>query len=284
MKEENFSYMARVNANPDRFNKMEYTRLLKKAKGDSRSQRSFAMEAGISVPHMCKMLNGVFDVPPTQTTLRKIATVAVGGVTYAQLMKVCGYDVASEEKEFYPSIYMTPSQPKKITEPLREFRSLPEGTHAELYDYQLHYLKTPSVSQVRLCRDIYHDINNYISRTRKNYEIFESPFHVFLNEDDAKCLIPSICVVSDQKSIQQDGYYGAPDLVIDVIGHGNEEEVYGSKLFKYRENGVGEYIIVDQLRKVVFDYDFRRKKTHVFHMPCAVPVQLFNGVFNIRIH
>ena len=112
--------MARVNANPDRFNKMEYTRLLKKAKGDSRSQRSFAMEAGISVPHMCKMLNGVFDVPPTQTTLRKIATVAVGGGTYAQLMKVCGYDVASEEKEFYPSIYMTPSQPKKITEPLRE--------------------------------------------------------------------------------------------------------------------------------------------------------------------
>ena len=275
--------MARVSTRNDKYDKDEYAKLLKKAKGDGRNQKDFAVEAGISVPHMCKMLNGVFDVPPTLTTLQKIATVSVGGVTYAQLMKVCGYEVSQEEKHFFPSIYAKTASEKKTVEPLREFQELPEGTHAELFDYKLHYLKTPSVSQVRLCRDIYKEITEYVSRSKKNYEVFESPFKVYLNEDDAKCLIPSICVVSESSAVQNDGVAGAPDLVVDVIGHGNEEETYGSKLFKYRENGVREYVIADPLRKVVFDYDFAQKTTRVYKMPCEVPLQVFNGVCKLRI-
>ncbi|MBR2761121.1 MAG: Uma2 family endonuclease, partial [Solobacterium sp.] len=78
-------------------------------------------------------------------------------------------------------------------------------------------------------------------------------------------------------------YYGAPELVIDVIGHGNEQSTYGSKLFKYRENGVSEYIIVDPMRKIVFDYDFKNNNTEVNKLPCDLSVQMFNGLCRLKI-
>ena len=275
--------MPRKSTRNDRYNKDEYAVLLRKAKGEGRNQREFAAEAGISVPHMCKMLNGVFEVPPTQTTLQKIATVAVGGVTYAQLMEVCGYEITPEEKNFFPSIYAKNAASKKKNEPLKEFRNLPEGVHAELFDYQMHYLKSPSVSQIRLCRDLSTQLNDFVSRYKKQYEVFQTPFPVFLNDDDAKCLIPSICVVGNRENVQEEGYYGAPELVIDVIGHGNEQSTYGSKLFKYRENGVSEYIIVDPMRKIVFDYDFKNNNTEVNKLPCDLSVQMFNGLCRLKI-
>ena len=54
----------------------------------------------------------------------------------------------------------------------------------------------------------------------------------------------------------QDGCFGAPDWIVEVVSPSSKSNDYGKKLFKYREAGVKLYWIIDPMREMTLIYDF----------------------------
>ena len=67
------------------FDAQRFANVVRKAQGN-RTQKSFALECGISIPRMCNMINGKISQPPTQRTLQKIADNAQNNVTLHDLV------------------------------------------------------------------------------------------------------------------------------------------------------------------------------------------------------
>lgn len=87
--------------------------------------------------------------------------------------------------------------------------------------------------------------------------MFPAPFAVFLTADDTNYVEPDISIICDKSRLNDRGYNGAPDWVIEIISPSTERIDYGIKLFKYRTAGVIEYWIVNPITKIVQTYYFK---------------------------
>ena len=58
-----------------------------------------------------------------------------------------------------------------------------------------------------------------------------------------------ICVICDEKKIDERGCVGAPDLIIEIVSPGNSKREMKTKYELYEENGVREYWIANPLEK-----------------------------------
>ena len=72
------------------FDKKEFSRLLLLAVGD-RSLNQYAKYADVSAAHISRLSRSIVDTPPNPETIRKLASKAANGVTYADLMKAAGH-------------------------------------------------------------------------------------------------------------------------------------------------------------------------------------------------
>ena len=81
-------------------------------------------------------------------------------------------------------------------------------------------------------------------------------FAVFLNEDDRNYVEPDISVICDSSKVDNRGYQGAPDFIIEIVSPSSQRMDYLTKLFKYRTAGVREYWIVNPLQRTVQVYSF----------------------------
>ena len=75
---------------------------------------------------------------------------------------------------------------------------------------------------------------------------------VYLTETDY--YYPDVMVVCDPDKIQEDGVYGAPDLVVEVLSPGTVRYDRGRKMKLYAQCGVREYWLVTPSEKVVEQY------------------------------
>ena len=60
-------------------------------------------------------------------------------------------------------------------------------------------------------------IGNYIEKKGGPCEIYPAPFAVFLNEDDRNYVEPDISVICDSSKVDNRGYQGAPDFIIEIV-------------------------------------------------------------------
>ena len=63
-------------------------------------------------------------------------------------------------------------------------------------------------------------------------------------------------MICDPSKLNDRGYTGAPDWIIEVVSPGSRKTDYFTKLFKYRTAGVREYWIVDPIKNLILVYDF----------------------------
>lgn len=75
----------------------------------------------------------------------------------------------------------------------------------------------PKVIHQRLSGKLYRELWHYIEEHDGNCEVFFAPLGVRLVEDGKNHLEPDVIVVCDENKIREDGCYGAPDLVIEII-------------------------------------------------------------------
>jgi len=124
------------------------------------------------------------------------------------------------------------------------FESLPEGTLAQLIENQL--VMSPSPSDRH--QEVLHEISVIIYNYLKQHSIGKvriAPYDVHL--DDENIFQPDLIFIRNENlsNIQQNGYHGAPDLVLEVLSPRTARYDRGKKKTAYERHGVSEYWLVD---------------------------------------
>ncbi len=138
--------------------------------------------------------------------------------------------------------------------------ALPEGQRAELIDGRMYMMAPPNTIHQNLVSEFTITIGNYIRSKGGNCKVFPAPFAVFLNKDDQNYVEPDISVICDKDKLNEKGYNGAPDWIIEIVSPSTSRIDYGVKLFKYRTAGVREYWIVNPMKKTVTVFDMENEE------------------------
>ena len=146
--------------------------------------------------------------------------------------------------------------PKSNTYTIDDIYALPEGQRAELIDGQIYDMAPPSPMHQELVMELSATLRDYIKKNGGPCKVYPAPFAVFLNEDDRNYVEPDISVICDSSKVDNRGYQGAPDFIIEIVSPSSQRMDYLTKLFKYRTAGVREYWIVNPLQRTVQLYSF----------------------------
>jgi Uma2 family endonuclease len=126
------------------------------------------------------------------------------------------------------------------------------------------YIHKMSPAPARTHQKVSRKLTRYIDRyfENKTCEFFVAPFDVRLVNYKASkidnqihtVVQPDLCIICDEKKLDEKGCIGAPDLVIEILSPGNSKKEMGVKFDLYQENGVKEYWIVEPSEKTIFIY------------------------------
>ena len=108
----------------------------------------------------------------------------------------------------------------------------------------------PNVNHNRTARNIFHIFNGYLKG--RKCEPFADGVDLHLTDED--WYIPDFMVVCDPDKIREDGVYGAPDLVAEVLSPSTARYDRGRKKDVYAQCGVQEYWIVSPGDRTVEQY------------------------------
>ncbi|MBK8042653.1 MAG: Uma2 family endonuclease [Haliscomenobacter sp.] len=94
---------------------------------------------------------------------------------------------------------------------------------------------------------------------QRSCQVFVAPFDVRLPVPDKKgrdatVVQPDLCVLCDERKLDEQGCNGAPDWVIEILSPGNSRMEMREKFRVYEEAGVREYWIVNPAEKVVIQF------------------------------
>ena len=94
-------------------------------------------------------------------------------------------------------------------------------------------------------------------------KFYAAPFDVRLydktksakaNKDIFTVVQPDICIICDLEKLDENGFIGSPDLVIEILSSGNSSKEMKLKKALYEESGVREYLIFDPEHENVFQF------------------------------
>lgn len=135
------------------------------------------------------------------------------------------------------------------------FKTLPEGTLAEIIHNQLYMSPSPVGKHQRVLRNLFRSLDKLVVSNRLG-EVFFSPYDVFLDEE-ANAVQPDLIFVSEANLsiVNDDGaIHGVPDMLIEVLSQGNTDHDTVIKKKLYERFGVKEYWIVDPATKSTWGY------------------------------
>jgi Uma2 family endonuclease len=126
------------------------------------------------------------------------------------------------------------------------YKTLPEGTLAELIDNQLYMSPSPIFAHQKTVQEIFRKLCSEVSDKGRG-EVIIAPFDVYL--DEVKNVVqPDIIVVlnENRRIIDEKGYiHGVPDILIEILSPNNKDHDLILKKDLYERFGVKEYWIID---------------------------------------
>jgi Uma2 family endonuclease len=132
------------------------------------------------------------------------------------------------------------------------FKSLPEGTLAEVIHNQLVMSPAPTSKHQQVSKEIFRQLDAFVLSHQLG-EVFYAPIDVYL--DNENVFEPDLVFISSkQLHILGNNIYGAPDLVVEVLSPSSEKKDKRDKKVIYEKYGVKEYWIVDPVSKQVTGY------------------------------
>lgn len=139
---------------------------------------------------------------------------------------------------------------------LEVYQSLPEGTSVQLINNQIYLSPSPTNSHQKVLDKIYRQLGNYVEEQQLG-ETRVAPFDVYLNRKNA--FQPDIIFIANENlhNLKESGFYGAPDLVIEILSPGNWRFDKEDKRDVYESSGVKEYWIVDPITKATEGFQLR---------------------------
>ena len=121
-------------------------------------------------------------------------------------------------------------------------------------------------------------LRDYIKKNGGPCKVYPAPFAVFLNEDDRNYVEPDISVICDSSKVDNRGYQGAPDFIIEIVSPSSQRMDYLTKLFKYRTAGVREYWIVDPEKNRITVYNFESEDTGEYAFSESIKVGIYDNL------
>lgn len=162
---------------------------------------------------------------------------------------------------------------------INDIYALPDGSRAELIDGQIYDMAPPTRKHQRITGELFAVIRQYIHAHHGSCEVDIAPFAVFLKEDDKNYVEPDISVICDPKKLTDQGCFGAPDWILEIVSPGSRRMDYFLKLFQYRTAGVREYWIVDPDRNRVTVYDFASEDTRDYTFSDTVKANIYEDLY-----
>jgi Uma2 family endonuclease len=131
---------------------------------------------------------------------------------------------------------------------MEAFRLMPEGTLCQLINDVLVMSPAPLMSHSDLLSKIFGELYHFSTKNKLG-KVFCAPTDVYLNRTNA--YQPDIIFIKAERLdiIKEDGVYGAPDLVIEILSKGTRKKDLGEKKAVYELEGVQEYWVLDPQSK-----------------------------------
>ncbi len=139
------------------------------------------------------------------------------------------------------------STPATISPPrtiLQAYRSLPEGTMAQLIQNQIIMSPAPLDRHQRYIDEIYPVLSFFVKKGKLGITRV-APYDVYFDREYV--YQPDILFISNERKhlIEKDGLYGAPDLIIEILTPSTAQYGLKEKKEVYEKYGVKEYWIVN---------------------------------------
>jgi Uma2 family endonuclease len=127
---------------------------------------------------------------------------------------------------------------------LQAYRSLPEGTMAQLIQNQIIMSPAPLDRHQSISMELGYELVDYVKK-HKLGTVRYAPYDVYFDTQNA--FQPDILFISKERMhlIDKDGLYGAPDLIIEILSPSTAKYDLNEKKDVYEAFGVKEYWIVD---------------------------------------
>lgn len=138
------------------------------------------------------------------------------------------------------------------------FRSLPEGTRAEVINNQIYMSPSPVYNHQEALLSIASQLRAHGATL--GARVIIAPFDVYLDETSA--VQPDIVVIlGDNKGILNTSghFHGIPDLVVEILSAHNRDHDLVRKKALYEKFEIKEYWIVDPEDKSTFVYQLTEK-------------------------
>lgn len=137
-----------------------------------------------------------------------------------------------------------------------DYLTWPEGERWEIIDGVPYMQAAPSWQHQAISGNIFGQFYEYLKG--KPCQVFAAPFDLCIpefNENDEKISNvisqPDIVVICDKTKLRKTGFFGVPELIIEIISPSTARTDKITKFNKYEKAGVKEYWIVEPEQKIV---------------------------------
>jgi len=137
-------------------------------------------------------------------------------------------------------------------------------------------------------RKIVKHLDGYLEAGKCNCEVYYAPIDVLLPKNGETengkiydVVQPDIFVVCGGWKGSENAFWGAPDMIVEILSPSNRKKDLFNKFFLYQRAGVREYWIADPKLKAITVYvmqeDGEYDDGEVYQMGEKIPVHIFNG-------
>ena len=142
-----------------------------------------------------------------------------------------------------------------------DYLKFSEDTIVEIIDGRISAMSpAPSRIHQAIVSKLLIAIGKYIEDNKEDCEIYPAPFDVvLLNENESEknsrnIVQPDISVICDKSKLTDKGCVGSPDMIVEVVSPSNSRDDYIKKLNLYEQFKVGEYWIVNPMKRSILVY------------------------------
>ncbi|MDO4313645.1 MAG: Uma2 family endonuclease [Eubacteriales bacterium] len=161
---------------------------------------------------------------------------------------------------------------------IEDYYALPEECRVELIDGVIYNMAAPSGKHQDLGGYIHAQFLYYILRNKGKCLARMAPSDVQLDRDSKTMVQPDVYIGCEKDKFKNRVYYGAPDLVIEVLSPSSRKKDREIKYRKYKNAGVREYWVVDPEAERVTVHDFEHGgTTRIYTFEDRVPVGIWDG-------
>lgn len=127
---------------------------------------------------------------------------------------------------------------------LEVYQNLPVGTLAQLIHNQIYMSPAPTSTHQLILGTLFYQLYGFVEKNNLG-QVILAPVDVYLNRRNA--YQPDIIFIANENrnKLQENGFYGAPDLVIEVLSPGTWRFDKEDKRDEYERSGVKEYWMVE---------------------------------------